>query len=149
MGRFGRLAIVCGTLVITSAIASAEVLYSVESEELVATTLFDQVVQESSLVAVKPKLSPTATGDIQVLNQCLWSVSVQLTGDGVTYSPGKMVCVGPNQEVLEAIPVGEVEAFGTCSNSQCENLEVDGNAMVQMMLAEPLQFSLQPRNERK
>jgi hypothetical protein len=128
---------------------SAEVLYTVQSEELNATTLFDQVIQENALVAVKPKLSPSATGDIQVLNQCLWSVSIEMNNGDVAYSPGKMVCVGPNQEVLEAVPVGQIAAFGVCTNSQCDNLDVSGNESVLMTLSEPLQFTLQPRNERK
>ena len=129
--------------------ANAEVLYSITSDELSGRTLFDQSLIESSVVTIKPTLSTTATGDVQVLNQCLWSVKVEFDGSGsVSYVPGKMICVGPQQEVLESIPVGSVKAFGECT-SGCESLNVSGDMDVVMTLEQPLEFNVQARNERQ
>lgn len=132
-----------------SAFASAETLYSVSAESLVGQTLFDQTLIETSLVTVKPSTANSATGDIQVLDQCLWSVNVGVEDGQLVYSAGKMICVGPNQEVLETIPVGEIEPFAQCKSNDCAEVFVGGNLSVQINLQAPLDFTLQPRNERK
>lgn len=141
----------CVSLSLFGAVAfsNAEVLYSIESSELTGRTLFDQNLVENSVVTIKPTLSTTATGDVEVLNQCLWSVKVDfLEGGQVGFAPGKMICVGPQQEVLESTPVGTIEAFGTCANA-CASLSVKGDVTISMSLEQPLQFSVQARNERQ
>ncbi|TCS41994.1 hypothetical protein [Reinekea marinisedimentorum] len=128
--------------------ASADGLYRVEAPVLEGKTLFDQQLNGTSKVTVKPHASSEASGDTDVLSQCLWSVDVQLESGNVTLVPGKMICVGPQQEVLEAIPVGTVVSFGQCSNSACSQYQVAGNTTVSMTLSEPIEFSVQARNER-
>lgn len=126
---------------------TAETLYQIEAGELNAVTLFSQELNEPGVITVKPQLSTTATGDVEVLNQCLWSVVVTPGSDGVDIQPGKMICVGPQQEVLETTPQGRIQPFGECSEN-CERWSVEGDAMVSMTLTAPLAFTLQPRNER-
>lgn len=129
--------------------ASAEGLYLVESPALEGKTLFDQQLNGESMVTVKPFVSDQASGDTDVLSQCLWSVDVILENGGASFVPGKMICVGPQQEVLEAVPVGTVAAFGQCSNSSCTQYQVAGETVISMTLSEPIEFSVQARNERK
>jgi len=111
-------------------------------------TLFDQQLDETGLVTIKPTVLE-AKGDAFVMDQCLWSINVDLDADLPTFSAGKMICVGPNQEVLESVPLGEIEAFGDCVDAKCSSLKVAGDQKVNMILADDLEFSLQPRNERK
>ncbi|EAR08554.1 hypothetical protein [Reinekea blandensis] len=143
-----RLATGVSLIALLSGAAAAETLYQIESAELNGLTLFEQVLTESTAVTVKPQLSTTATGDVGVLNQCLWSVIVTPGTDPVDLKPGKMICVGPQQEVLEATPQGVIEPFGACVDD-CTSWSVDGDVQVTMSLSAPLSFSLQPRNERK
>ncbi len=143
------------TLVLTlsiSALSSASLadpLYTVNSPLLTATSLFEQTITETAVVALKPVVSAQATGDLDVLSQCLWSVTVTLDEGTVQYAPGKMICVGPKQEVLEATPEGTITAFGACVTPACLSWTVKGQQSVVMELSAPLQFSLQPRNERQ
>lgn len=127
----------------------AEPLYQVEVSQLNAETLFEQTLTESGVVTVKPQIPTSATGDIRVLDQCLWSVKIELGQQEPVLAPGKMICVGPNQEVLETIPQGVVASFGNCVDNSCSSWTVDGNVLVDMQLSSPLAFTLQPRNERQ
>jgi hypothetical protein len=137
-----------GLFILIAANSGADALYTVDSSELIASALFDQEITENTLVTVKPVASASATGDVQVLDQCLWSVGVTLESGSVTYTAGKMICVGPMQEVLESEPVGEFEEFGQCADS-CERITVKEGEEVVLKLSEALEFNLQPRNERK
>ncbi|WP_196157706.1 hypothetical protein [Reinekea sp. G2M2-21] len=143
------------TLVLTlsltalSSVSLADPLYTINSPFLTASSLFEQTITESAVVALKPETSAQASGDLEVLSQCLWSVTVTLDQGNVQYAPGKMICVGPKQEVLEAIPEGTITAFGACVTPACSSWMVNGQQLVEMALSSPLQFSLQPRNERQ
>ena len=128
--------------------ANAEALYSVSTPVLSGQTLFDQQLTESGLVTIKPAVA-NASGDAAVMDQCLWSIFVNLDAGTPAFSAGKMICVGPNQEVLESMPLGEIAPFGQCANAKCSSFDVMGNTMVKMTLSNPLEFSLQPRNERQ
>lgn len=148
MNKTGHVLMVTGLLLGLGQVAQAEALYAIDSDTLSATTLFEQVVQERTVVTVKPELSAMASGDVQVLNQCLWSIIIEPNAGSVRYAPGKMVCVGPQQEVLETVPQGEIAPFIDCS-AACERIVVPGSLTVEMSLAQPLEFNLQPRNERQ
>lgn len=128
---------------------AAESLYQIETSAINATTLFDQTLTEPGLVAVKPQANTDAVGDVDILQQCLWSVAVDFNQSPVLFSPGKMVCIGPNQEVLESIPEGEIVPFGQCSGLECSSYNVAGQQRVIIDLTGPLEFTLQPRNERQ
>jgi hypothetical protein len=138
----------CAGMVVSVATFSAEALYTVQSDSLMGTTLFDQSLSGEGMITVKPSIPASATGDLEVMSQCLWSVKVVLTDGTTHFEPGKMVCVGPKQEVLETIPHGDFDGFGEC-DSGCEHFLVAGSSEVVLNLAEPLSFTLQPRNERK
>ena len=142
--QMAALAMTVGT-----SMAFAEPLYTVETDTIHGVTLFAQQLNEPMLVTVKPQSQATEQGDVEVLNQCLWSVKIDFSAEAVSFSAGKMICIGPKQEVLEAVPVGKVEAFGECVDVACDSYNVAAEAAVVMSLTEPLQFTLQPRNERK
>ena len=129
-------------------LVQAESLYRIDAAELVGTTLFDQELLESGLVTVKPTVAADSGGDLRVLEQCLWSVGIDLSQQPVILTPGKMVCVGPAQEVLETIPSGKIESTGTCREDNCLPFAVAGGTTFVMQLNAPLSFDLQPRNER-
>lgn len=135
-------------LVSVSTAISADVLYSVSASQLQGNSLYAQTLSETGSVTIKPSLSADALGDTYVLNQCLWSVFVVMETTGVSLQPGKMVCVGPEKEVLETTPVGEVTTFGECVGQNCEQYRVGSNVAVTMSLTAPLEFKRQPRNER-
>lgn len=147
--RNGLTYLLTGSLLAVSSLTVADGLYEVQVSQLVGKTLFDQSVKGRSMVTVKPVVSESAKGDVSALNQCLWSVDIRLDGGAKEFVPGKMICVGPKQEVLEAVPVGTIEAFGDCTNDACDQMMVKGQTDVLMSLDEPLSFSIQPRNERK
>lgn len=141
-------ALMASALLAIAGSASAESLYSIESPELVGTTLYAQSLSETGLVTVKPRVSAESIGDTEVLNQCLWSIQIVLGDGDVGYAPGKMVCIGPQQEVLESTPVGSIEPVGQCVTANCERVNIEANTYVVMTLSEPLAFDIQARNER-
>lgn len=141
-------AVLCAGVLCSAMAYSADALYTVESPTLAGTTLFDQTLSNEGVITVKPSIPPSATGDVRVLSQCLWSVKVILVDGKSQFSPGKMVCVGPKKEVLESVPVGVIEPFGVCED-ECQKLKVLGDSRIELTLSAPLSFSLQPRNERK
>ena len=128
--------------------ASAEPLYEVESKVLLGSTLFEQTVLPGEAITVKPKLPADAAGDLRAMDQCLWSIMVTKSGQGVEFLPGKMICIGPEREVLETVPEGKVTPFTQCDTNTCEQISVEGDVTVVMSLTAPIQLSLQPRNER-
>lgn len=149
MKAIGRASILFSVALVLMGRLGAEPLYQVDSPDLTGQTLFDQTLNETGNVTVKPLLSSTATGDVDVLNQCLWSVTVELNSSQPTLKPGKMICVGPQQEVLETVPQGSIAAFGECTDSACTGWRVTGDSTIEMTLSAPLAFTLQPRNERQ
>jgi len=141
-------------LILASVIASmgavqAESLYRVDAVELMGTSLFDQELLENGLVTVRPWVSVQNQGDLSVLERCLWSVGIDFSRVPVIFTPGKMICVGPNQEVLETIPSGTIEALGRCGKDACSTYRVSGGAEFTMHLDAALDFEVQPRNERR
>jgi len=138
-----------GLLAGSIGIAQAESLYQVDTQVLSAITLYDQELFENGLVTVKPSVGADAEGDLFALDKCLWSVNVSFSSDSVIFEPGKMICVGPNQEVLETTPVGAIEPFGECVDAACSSYQVHGDYEFKMTLSNPIALSLQPRNERK
>ena len=141
-------AILCAGLMASASSFAADTLYSVQSQSLNGRVLFDQQVTDGGMITLKPSLPDGAQGDLATLAHCLWSVKVKLSNSQTEFLPGKMVCVGPKNEVLETLPVGKFEVFGHCENG-CNAFSVRGNDEVVMELLAPLEFTLQPRNERK
>ncbi|MDN3649270.1 hypothetical protein QWZ13_10130 [Reinekea marina] len=141
-------AVVLG-LGLCSVVAAENIVYSATVKQLNAHVLFDQTLEGSGLVTVKPDSFTQASGDVDALKQCLWSVNVNLEAEKPVFSPGKMICIGPKQEVLEAIPQGTVEMEGQCLTDSCSQFEVAENTAVRLTFSAPLGLSLQPRNERK
>jgi len=127
----------------------ADVLYTVNAAEIHGVTLFDQRLSESALVTIKPTVAAVNTVGADVMKQCLWSVNVDFSSDSVAFEAGKMICIGPNREVLESTPLGTIKPFGKCADEACVNYLVKGNQAIMMELETPLSFTLQPRNERK
>jgi hypothetical protein len=130
-------------------LAGAETLYSVDIPTLTANALFDQVVKDSSVVTVKPNQIASSVDNAEALSQCLWSVTVSLDAGVPSFKPGKMICIGPEQEVLEALPQGEVLPFGQCVDDGCNEYKVSVSDVIEMTFSEPLSLNLQPRNERQ
>jgi hypothetical protein len=149
MGFKANALILAATVSTVASLTFAEPLYTVNSPKLVANALFEQTLSESSVVTVKPLQAESDVANADVTSQCLWSVTVMLEGGIASFKPGKMICIGPQQEVLETIPQGEVVPFGQCVDGTCEQYKVSANELVEMTLSEPLSFSLQPRNERQ
>jgi hypothetical protein len=144
-----KVALISGLLAGVSGLTAAAGLYVVETPSLVGKTLFDQQLSGHSMVTVKPSAVSDAIDSDGVLSQCLWSVDVAFEGGSVALLPGKMICVGPEHEVLEAIPVGTIESFGHCANAACTEYQIKGDTEIKMTLSEPLEFSIQARNERQ
>lgn len=132
-----------------SVYSSADSEYLLDASMITASALFEQTLVESSLVAVKPEVFDISIDAQQVSAQCLWSINVELGAAQPVFSPGKMICVGPNQEVLEVIPQGEINPFGECLDANCSQFKVGSAQSVTMALSAPLVLTLQPRNERK
>lgn len=148
MPRCHKLALILSINLACLGLVQAEGLYQIDAAELVGTTLFDQELLESGLVTVKPTVAADSGGDLRVLAQCLWSVGIDLSQQPVILTPGKMVCVGPAQEVLETIPSGTIESADDCREASCIPYAVAGGTVFTMQLSAPLNFALQPRNER-
>jgi hypothetical protein len=132
----------------TTALA-ADVAYQATVSNISAQVLFDQHIDQSGIVTVKPQSFRDAQGDVEALEQCLWSVQVQLDSGKASFSAGKMICIGPEQEVLEAIPTGVISLDGQCSDTSCTGFDVTADAIVEMSVSAPVQLSVQARNERK
>lgn len=130
-------------------LAKAETLYSVDIPTLTANALFDQVVKGSSVVTVKPNQVASGVNNANAVSQCLWSVTISLESGAPSFAPGKMICIGPEQEVLETMPQGDIKPFGQCVDNGCEEYKISASDVVEMMLTQPLSLNLQPRNERK
>ncbi|MFQ3229285.1 hypothetical protein [Reinekea sp.] len=128
---------------------AADVVYQASVKEITAHALFDQQIEQSGLITVKPEVFSEAKGDIQALEQCLWSVLVTLDAGQANFSAGKMICIGPEQEVLETIPMGEVALQGQCADTSCSVYNVTVDSLVTMSLTAPIEFTVQPRNERQ
>ncbi len=144
-----RSLVVTSMLFGISGITFSDDLFTVGVEQLEAKTLFDQTLSENGLITVKPMITNEADGDVEILNQCLWSVKVDFDQGSAVFAPGKMICVGPHQEVLESIPSGTIKSFGACTNNACDSFQVAGDITVIMTLDQPLGFNVQARNERK
>jgi len=152
MPRFNRPSLIMAILTACLGSVQAESLYRVDAAELTGTSLFDQELLENGLVTVKPSVSDQSQGDLKVLERCLWSIGVEFSQSPVIFTPGKMICVGPDQEVLETIPSGTIEAIetsGGCSEEPCTTYRVSGGIEFTMHLNAALSFELQPRNERQ
>lgn len=145
---FIHKAALCAGIIVSAGTFAAETLYSVQSQSLNGRVLYDQEITDDGVVTLKPSVPVSAQGDVAVLAQCLWSVHVNISSGNAEFRPGKMVCVGPKQEVLETIPVGNFESFGTCVD-RCRSFKATGDDEVIMDLEAPLNFTLQPRNETK
>jgi hypothetical protein len=137
------------SLGLSVSVFAADVIYQTSVKEITAHSLFDQQIEQSGLVTVKPEIFSEAQGDTQALEQCLWSVLVTLDSGQANFAAGKMICIGPRQEVLEAIPVGKVNLQGQCADNSCSVYNVTADSLVTMTLTAPIEFSVQPRNERK
>lgn len=142
-----------GLLVSVSGMSQSESMFRIGSTEIEGVTLFDQELKSEGLVAIKPTLLESKETDVSDgsidLSRCLWSVHVNFDTQPTDFTPGKMICVGPNQEVLEALPAATIEPFGACADSACGSYLVKGNTQVGITLNEPIELTLQPRNERK
>jgi hypothetical protein len=148
MPRFYKSALIVGIFIACLGPVQAESLYRIEAVELIGTALFDQELLENGLVTVKPTVSEDSSGDLRVLEQCLWSVGIDLSQQPVILTPGNMVCIGPRQEVLETIPSGKINSKIGCSDDPCTSYAVAGGTTFTLQLDAPLSFDLQPRNER-
>lgn len=137
------------SLGLSVSVFAADVAYQASVKEITAHALFDQQIEQSGLVTVKPEVFSEAQGDTLALEQCLWSVLVTLESGQASFSAGKMICIGPQQEVLESIPEGEVELLGQCADTSCSVYNVAADSLVTMTLTAPIAFNVQPRNERK
>ncbi|WP_320826927.1 hypothetical protein [Reinekea sp.] len=149
MPRFSKLGLAMAIFITTQGLVQADSLYRVDAAELMGISLFDQELIENGLVTVKPSVSVQSQGDLRVLERCLWSIGIEFSQSAVIFTPGKMICIGPEQEVLETIPSGTIEAVGGCSEEQCTTYRVSGGAEFTMHLDAALSFKRQPRNERQ
>ena len=132
-----------------SPVFAADTVYQASVSEITAHVLFDQQIEQTGLVTVKPELFDGAAGDVQALEQCLWSVLVSLDSGQVGFSAGKMICIGPNQEVLETTPTGIIDLQGECVDSSCNSYSILADSLVTMQVTAPIELTIQPRNERK
>jgi len=149
MPRINKPGLILASVIASMGAVQAESLYRVEALELMGTSLFEQELLENGLVTVKPSVSVQSQGDLRILERCLWSIGIEFSQPSVTFTPGKMICVGPDQEVLETIPSGTIEAMGSCSDATCTTYRVSGGTEFTMHLDAALSFELQPRNERQ
>lgn len=139
-----KLALLGGLSVLFAATASAEAPYELLVSKIESRTLYEQSIDSQGLITLKPYLFDIQAGQVDAVDQCLWSVNVDIQSGQAVFSPGKMICVGPDQEVLETVPTGTFEPFGRC-NSDCSQFTVSADEAITVNVSEPIVLTLQPR----
>lgn len=112
--------------------------------ELMLKPLVEQVVTEPTEISVQPLL---ANEGINWPEHCLLSLTIS-PGETADFTPGNMVCITAERQIIEAVPEGNIE-LGQCVASQtleCATLDVTTEQNGSLRLTAPLELQLQPRN---
>lgn len=142
-GMAVKLSLVLGVLSV-QVMAEDAVLTVPAGTELSLKPVMEELIAEPTEVSVQPLLSGE---EVTWPEHCLLSLTIT-PGESADFTAGNMVCITAERQIIEAVPVGEIQ-LGQCAAGQdvdCATLSLDTEQYGTLLLSEPLELTLQPRN---